>query len=298
MVTVTGANDAPTAVADSLAVSEDAGAVTIGVLANDTDVDIGDTKTIVGVNTNGLQGSVSIAADGSTLTYTVPDGFQSLLSGQTANDTFTYTMRDGAGVTSTASVTLDIIGANEPIAIVNPPAPGPGAIVGGAGDDVLPGTSGADTIYGQAGKDTLSGDAGNDTLFGGADNDTLSGGAGNDILNGGAGRDDLTGGTGADTFRFYLASESNDPAKPDRIRDFSAAQGDKIDLSLIDANTILGGNNDFVLSPSFTGAAGQLTITFDPATGSLVQGDVNGDGVADFVFSVDRVALTGADLLF
>ena len=73
-------------------------------------------------------------------------------------------------------------------------------------------------------------------------------------------------------------SESNDLAKPDRIRDFSGAEGDKIDLSLIDANTVLGGNNDFVLTPNFTGTAGQLTITFDPATGSLVRGDVNGDG--------------------
>lgn len=292
-VTVTGANDAPSAVADSLAVSEDAGAVTINVLANDTDVDAGDTKVITSVSRQDVQ----IAADGQTLTYTVADSFQSLMSGQTGSDTFTYTMRDGAGATSTATVSLNIIGANEPVAIVNPPAPGPGAIVGGAGDDILPGTTGADTIYGQAGKDTLTGGNGADTLYGGADNDTLDGGAGNDILNGGLGRDDLTGGTGADTFRFYLATESNDPAKPDRIRDFSSAEGDKIDLSLIDANTLLGGNNDFVASSSFTRVAGQLVVTFDPATGSLVQGDVNGDGVADFVFTVDRVAVTGVDLL-
>lgn len=296
-ITVTGVNDAPQAVADLLAVSEDAGAVTLAVLGNDSDVDSGDTKVITSVNTSGTQGSVAIADGGTTLTYTVADAFQALQTGQNGSDTFTYTMRDSAGATSTASVTLSIIGANEPVVIVSPPAPGPGAIVGGAGDDIIAGTAGADTIYGQAGKDTLSGGASADTLYGGADNDTLDGGAGNDVLNGGLGRDDLTGGAGADTFRFYTASESNDPTKPDRIRDFTRAEGDKIDLSLIDANTVLGGNNDFVVSSSFTGAAGQITITFDPATGSLVQGDVNGDGAADFVFTVDKVAVTGVDFL-
>ncbi len=86
----------------------------------------------------------------------------------------------------------------------------------------------------------------------------------------------------------------------DRIRDFSSAQGDKIDLSLIDANTILGGNNDFTLSASFTGVAGQL-IHGATATGYLVQGDVNGDAVADIVFQVDLVgtsSLTAADFIY
>ncbi len=296
-VQVTGVNDAPTALADSLAVSEDAGAVTLGVLANDTDADFGDAKTVVSVSTAGLQGSVVIADGGASLVYTAADSFQGLLSGQSANETFSYTMQDSAGEKSTATVSLTIVGANEAVAIVNPPPPPPGAIVGGTGDDILAGTTGADIVYGQAGKDDISTGDGNDTLFGGADNDTLNGGAGSDILVGGAGRDELTGGSGADTFRFYAASDSNDPAKPDRIRDFSSSEGDKIDLSLIDANTILGGNDTFTLNSAFTGAAGQIVVTFDPATGSLVRGDVNGDGAADFVITVDKVAVTGADLL-
>ena len=298
-VTVTGVNDAPVAVANSVSVSEDAGLVTIAVLANDTDVDAGDTKTVSSVNTTGLQGSVNIAADGSSVIYTVASAFQSLLSGQTAIETFSYTMRDSAGAEATASVTVTIIGANEPVLIVNPPAPPPGAIVGGAGDDTINGTAGADVIYGQAGDDTINAGGDNDTVFGGADDDDINGGANNDILNGGSGGDDLTGGAGADIFRFYLASESN-AVDRDRIRDFSSAQGDKIDLSLIDANTILGGNNDFTLSASFTGAAGQL-IHGVTANGYLVQGDVNGDAVADIVFQVDLVgasSLTANDFIY
>jgi VCBS repeat-containing protein len=298
-VTVTGVNDAPAAAADRLNVSEDAGPVTIDVLGNDSDPDAGDTATVTALDTTGLLGRAEIAADGSSVIYTVGAAFQHLLNGQTATETFSYSMADSQGVASTATVTVAIFGANEPVVIVTPPPPPPGAIVGTAADNVITGTANADIIYGQAGDDDILAGNGADTVFGGADDDNLEGGAGNDILNGGSGGDDLTGDAGADIFRFYLASEST-AAVRDRIRDFSSAQGDKIDLSLIDANTILGGNNDFTLSASFTGAAGQL-IHGTTATGYLVQGDVNGDAVADIVFQVDLVgaaSLTANDFIY
>jgi VCBS repeat-containing protein len=282
-VTVTGVNDAPVAAANTYSVSEDAGQLTLDVLGNDSDADSGDTLTLVSVSpTTGFQGQIAVAPGGSALTYTVGSTFQSLLSGQTATESFSYTVRDSAGAQSTAAVTLTIVGANEAVVIVNPPAPGPGAIVGTAGDDVLAGTAGADTLFGQAGDDEISAGGGADIVFGGAQNDTLAGGAGNDILSGGAGRDDLTGGAGADTFRFYVASDST-ALEFDRIRDFSLAEGDRIDLSLIDANTVLGGNNAFTFSSSFTGVAGQLV--FDPMTGVL-RGDVNGDTTADLTIEI------------
>jgi VCBS repeat-containing protein len=286
-VTVTGVNDAPVAVANNVAISEDAGVVTIAVLANDTDLDAGDTKTVTSVNPTGLQGSVAIAPDGSSVIYTVAGAFQSLLSGQTATETFSYTMQDSAGAQATAAVSITIVGANEPVVFVGPPAPPPGATVGGAGDDLINGTALADVIYGQAGDDEISAGDGADALFGGADDDTLAGDAGNDTLSGGAGRDDLNGGAGADIFRFYLASESN-TIDFDRIRDFTPSQGDRIDLSLIDANTILGGNNDFTLASAFTGIAGQL-LHGTTAAGLAVQGDVNGDALADFTIEVRLV---------
>ena len=49
-VTVVGANDAPTAVADEATVQEDGPAVTIDVLANDTDPG-SDSKTVLAVDT-------------------------------------------------------------------------------------------------------------------------------------------------------------------------------------------------------------------------------------------------------
>ena len=45
-VTVTGTNDAPVAVADTATINEDAVSTSGNVLANDTDVDAGDTHTV------------------------------------------------------------------------------------------------------------------------------------------------------------------------------------------------------------------------------------------------------------
>ena len=298
VVTVTGVNDAPTAVANAYSISEDSGPVALTVLANDTDVDAGDTKTVTAVNTAGLQGTAVVSGDGASVIYTVSSAFQSLMSGQTATESFTYTMRDSTGALSTAAVTITIIGADEPVIYINPPTTGTGPYPGTSGDDVMSGTGGADTMYGQAGDDEIAAGEGADSIFGGADDDTISGDGGNDTINGGMGRDDLTGGAGADTFRFYLASEST-LIDFDRIRDFKAAEGDKIDLSLIDANTLLGDNNAFTLAGSFTGVAGQL-IYGTTASGYLVQGDVNGDAVADIAIEVRLVgssSLSGADFI-
>lgn len=56
--------------------------------------------------------------------------------------------------------------------------------------------------------------------------DTLKGGDGNDLLIGGAGNDTLYGGNGADTFKYLGGNEGTD-----RIKDFNAKQGDKIDIA-------------------------------------------------------------------
>jgi VCBS repeat-containing protein len=282
-VMVTGANDAPVAAADQVNVSEDASPLVIAVLANDDDPDSNDTLTIESVNVAGLQGSVAISG-GSDLVYTVGSGFQSLLTGQTGIDSFSYTIVDSAGARSTASVSITVVGANEPVIVVNPPPPPAGAILGTVGDNILNGTATANVMYGLDGDDELFGNAGADTLFGGNGDDNLEGGDGNDILSGGAGRDDLTGDAGADIFRYYLTADSI-LSGFDRIRDFSAAEGDKIDLSAIDANHVLGGNNEFVVSSSFTGVAGQLTTGLVGGT-LMVQGDVNGDRVADIAIEV------------
>lgn len=171
---------------------------------------------------------------------------------------------------------------------------------GGKGNDNLQGGDGDDVLVGGEGDDILQGGAGNDLLIGGLGNDSLSGGDGDDIIIGGLGRDNLvgetllSGGLGADTFVFEDIGDST-PTSSDFIRDFSGLEGDLIDLSKIDA--IVGGSDDaFVVVDQFSGSAGQLTLNYIISTnGFVVSGDVDGDGLADFRFTVQNYASLTAD---
>jgi len=131
---------------------------------------------------------------------------------------------------------------------------------------------------------TLTGIA---SIGGGAGNDTIRGSAADDVIAGGNGADVLYGAGGRDIFDFNAASAS--PAKtPDRIGDFTSVE-DVIDLAGIDASTKASGNQafTFVGGASFSHVAGQLRVdSTDPAK-TVVLGDVNGDGVADFAVILD-----------
>ncbi|UVO54156.1 tail fiber protein [Sphingomonas sp. SUN039] len=124
-------------------------------------------------------------------------------------------------------------------------------------------------------------------FFGGQGADTLTGGAGADAISGGGGGDALKGGAGADIFRYDSLTDSfgTTDATRDRILDFTA--GDRIDLSRIDA--ITGGTDDafsFIGNAAFGNIAGQLRFT-DVGGGVFnIEGDVNGDGIADFALLV------------
>ena len=158
---------------------------------------------------------------------------------------------------------------------------------GGDGNDVLNGETGDDGLTGGAGDDALFGGAGNDQLWAGDGNDGLDGNDCNDLIIGGMGQDTLAGGAGADAFFFMAANESTAAAR-DRITDFSWADGDYIDLSRIDANTSVAGDQAFNFVNSFSKQAGQATLTYDAASKtSTFSADVDGDGVADFVLQIN-----------
>ncbi|WP_157971201.1 M10 family metallopeptidase C-terminal domain-containing protein [Pseudogemmobacter bohemicus] len=163
---------------------------------------------------------------------------------------------------------------------------GDDSLYGGLGDDVIAGREGQDLVDGGAGNDNISGGYGDDTVFGGAGADTIQGNEGNDRLVGGAGGDFLYGGAGQDVFVFNGVSDSPFAvvADRDRIMDFVSGE-DMIELTQIDANTTLAGDQafSFIGAAAFSSVAGQLR--YDAATG-LVSGDVNGDGVADLAFAI------------
>ncbi len=157
---------------------------------------------------------------------------------------------------------------------------------GNALDNIIVGTGGGDTISGLNGADTLRGGAGRDTILGGS---------GVDILDGGAGKDTMTGGAARDTFQFrFLDDFSNVRSTADVITDFDKAAGEKIQINLIDANTNTVGDDDFewIASNAFSGTAGELRFQ-QVGSSTFVEGDVDGDGVADLVIKLDGlIALT------
>jgi len=121
---VTGANDAPVAVADSVAVAEDATSANLApvLLANDTDVDA-DQRRIIAVDTTGTVGTVSFNAATQTLSYAGDAASQdALAAGQTATDHFAYTIADLFGGTSSAAVTVTVTGVNDAPVLATPVA--------------------------------------------------------------------------------------------------------------------------------------------------------------------------------
>ena len=139
----------------------------------------------------------------------------------------------------------------------------------------------------------ITGGSGNDILVGRGGNDTIDGGAGNDVLDGGLGYDILTGGAGNDTFRYgsALAESGNGLNIRDVITDFQgagAAGGDVIDLSALDANTILPGDQAFELigNAAFS-APGQLRWSQDVANNrTIIEGNVDSVLAVDFQIEV------------
>ncbi len=103
-ITVNPVNDAPTAVDDSYSVAQDSINNTLNVLANDSDPDVGDSFTVSALDTTGTLGTV--VNNGSSLSYSPQAGYSGL-------DTFSYTISDTGGLTATATVTVNVTGANE-----------------------------------------------------------------------------------------------------------------------------------------------------------------------------------------
>jgi Ca2+-binding RTX toxin-like protein len=205
---------------------------------------------------------------------------------------------------------------------------GKDTLIGGDGNDTLDGGAAADQLIGGLGDDTYivaqatdtateSLGEGMDTVeallsgytlasnfenliyIGGAKfkgtgntlDNSITGGNGNDTLTGGAGADTVAGGIGADRFAFGPGDLAAGPAL-DTIADFNHAEGDKIDLKLIDANSNTTPANEsfvFIGANAFTHATRQLHYMVNGSGGVNVEGDTDGDGVADFTLVVDGV---------
>ncbi|EPR18895.1 calcium-binding protein [Sphingobium indicum IP26] len=176
---------------------------------------------------------------------------------------------------------------------------------GGLGNDTLLGNGGDDRLYGEDGQDSLDGGAGNDLLDGGAAGDTLKGGAGSDMLIGGAGKDTLTGGAEADVFVFNRGDTTLNTASYDRITDFKAIEGDRIDLDFLNGSlpaadyaerTIATNNFADALAAANTTAGVNHVAFVAGTTDGWIFYDANGDGAFDQSVQLVGVnSLAGAD---
>lgn len=119
-VTIVGTNSVPVVAGEVVMVSENSAAATFTtaqLLANDTDPDAGDVLAVSAVDANSALG-FSVGFDGATVTYNAGNYFNNLREGEVVVDTFDYRVADNAGATATATVSVQIVGANDaPIAI-------------------------------------------------------------------------------------------------------------------------------------------------------------------------------------
>ena len=143
--------------------------------------------------------------------------------------------------------------------------------------------TGVEGVVGSSRGDTLIGAGRSELLSGFEGADSLTGAAGKDTLVGGWGADRLDGGSGRDVFVYNSAQESAVNGA-DRIAGFTL--GDTIDLSGVDADATIDGDQAFTRVRDFDGHAGQLAVDYSLGV-TTVSGDLDGDGAADFRIELD-----------
>jgi Ca2+-binding RTX toxin-like protein len=161
------------------------------------------------------------------------------------------------------------------------------------------GSDRADSLNGTAGSDFIHGNGGSDRLDGGAGRDELRGGSGNDFLTGGLGADLMHGGDGQDTFVFRTAGESGVGAGQRDVVQWFQQGKDTIDLSLIDANTAMSGDQVFKFAGETQSVEAHSVSFFRSGSSTILQSDINGDSTADFQIEFNsKLILNRSDFAF
>jgi VCBS repeat-containing protein len=108
---LTGTNDVPTVVADTLAATEDAAIINGSLRTNDSDPDTGDTLTYTVVGT--LPAGLTVAQDGTFSFNPANAAYQNLGAGQTRVVTANLTVTDGKSTAVPTTLTITVTGTND-----------------------------------------------------------------------------------------------------------------------------------------------------------------------------------------
>lgn len=235
---------------------------------------------------DGGSGDDTLTGNGGNDTLDGGSGVNSLAGGA-GNDVY-YVRTSGDSVVEAAGQGIDTVRASLSFVL---PENFETLELQGLGDFSATGNAEGNTLKGNDGANLLMGMTGADKLFGGL---------GDDVLIGGVGRDQMTGGGGADTFRVLQESVGQTVLEIDSILDYQTGL-DRLDLSAIDANSALAGDQAFQISlTGLTRTAGQAYVFYTAGSNtSTVRLDINGDGKADYQLTIngDVRADTGGWLL-
>jgi FG-GAP-like repeat/RTX calcium-binding nonapeptide repeat (4 copies) len=173
----------------------------------------------------------------------------------------------------------------------------------GAGDTVIEDVSGGNDRVVSTIDYTLTANV--EGLYGSGSNDlhlvgnnlrnTIQGNSGNDTLTGGFESDTLSGNAGSDSFNYSSISDFGLGGIRENITDFQTGS-DTLNFSEIDSNINLDGNQDFsfIGSNAFTAtgqaSAGELRV-YAVGGALIVEGDIDGNGIADFQLQLDHATI-------
>ncbi|MEQ8969098.1 MAG: DUF4347 domain-containing protein [Coleofasciculus sp. C1-SOL-03] len=296
-MTINAVNDNPVAIDDSATTTQDT-AITINVLANDSDPVEADPLHIDAFDSTSASGGTIILDDNSTPNDLTDDQLlYTPATGYIGADSFSYTISDSNGGTATATVNVTVNPANS-LTLIGTPLDdtltadsGDDFLFGLGGNDVLQAKAGNDFVDGGDGDDVLSGDAGQDNLFGNLGNDLIDGGEGEDALDGGDGDDMLFGGDANDALFGQLGNDFLDGGDGNDYLDSGegndqvfGGNGNDMLLGNLGADFLRGGAGDDLLEAGegndiLFGDADNDTLT-GGAGDDLIRGD-NGDDLLD-----------------
>lgn len=271
-------NDAPIAVSDVGSAKENE-VKHFDLLANDSDPDDGETRTLTSVtvlSVTGVAGLTALAAqqafhiEDNHLIFSPETQFDPLSAGQQATVIVQYDVTDASGVHATSTFTLTVDGEDDIPSNVHYGTPANDVLFGTSQNDVIDALDGNDVVFGNGGADILNGGGGNDQLFGGGGNDVLHGGSGNDAIYGNGGNDAISGDDGNDQLYGGSGNDNIDGGSGD---DLIYGNGGSDVINAGDGNDLLCGG---AASDVLKGGAGDDVI-YGNGGNDAISGDSGND---------------------